>query len=84
MSEETLRLQRTVAQMQAARDVAGYVSEVAAKPGQDTGALATAVQTVSQKPVNEQNGLLQIDADCSVLPDGGVSDDGRRAYSRPV
>jgi plastocyanin len=48
---------------QAARDVAGYVSEVAAKPGQDTGALATAVQTVSQKPVNEQNGVLQIDAD---------------------
>jgi plastocyanin len=47
----------------AAQDVAGYVAEVAAKPGQDTGALAGAVQTVTQKPVSEQNGALQIDAD---------------------
>jgi plastocyanin len=50
-------------QGQAARDVAGYVSTVAARPGQDSGALATAVQTVAQKPVTEQNGKLQIDAD---------------------
>jgi plastocyanin len=48
---------------QAARDVAGYVSEVAAKPGQDTGALGSAVATVNQKPVTAQNGVLQIDAD---------------------
>ncbi|MBV8955923.1 MAG: cytochrome c [Solirubrobacterales bacterium] len=48
---------------QAARDVAGYVSTVAARPGQDSGELATAVQTVAQKPVSEQNGKLQIDAD---------------------
>jgi plastocyanin len=47
----------------AAQDVAGYVAEVAAKPGQDSGALASAVQTVTQKPVSEQNGTLQIDAD---------------------
>jgi mono/diheme cytochrome c family protein len=48
---------------QQAADVAGYVSEVAAKPGQDTGALATAVQAVAQKPVSEQNGTIQINAD---------------------
>jgi plastocyanin len=48
---------------QAAADVAGYVAQVAAKPGQDSGALATAVQTVSQKPVSEKAGALQIDAD---------------------
>jgi plastocyanin len=47
----------------AASDVAGYVAEVAARPGQDTGALAQAVQSVAQKPVSEQNGTLQIDAD---------------------
>ncbi len=48
---------------QAAQDVAAYVGRVAAQPGQDTGALATAVQTVNQKAVTEQNGALQIDAD---------------------
>ena len=46
-----------------AADVAGYVASVAARPGQDTGALASAVQTVSQKPAIAQNGKLQIDAD---------------------
>lgn len=46
-----------------AADVAGYVAAVAAAPGQDTGALATAVQTVTQKPATEVNGVLQIDAD---------------------
>jgi plastocyanin len=48
-----------------AGDVAGYVAAVAAKPGQDTGALATAVASVVQKPVSEQNGALEIDADPS-------------------
>jgi plastocyanin len=48
---------------QRAADVAGYVAAVAARPGQDTGALATAVQTVAQKPVSEKNGTLAIDAD---------------------
>jgi plastocyanin len=48
-----------------AGDVAGYVARVAAVPGQDSGALATAVATVSQKPVTEQNGTLEIDADPS-------------------
>jgi plastocyanin len=50
---------------QAAQDVAAYVGQVAAQPGQDTGALATAVQTATQKPVAEQNGALEIDADPS-------------------
>jgi plastocyanin len=44
-------------------DVAGYVARVAAIPGQDSGALATAVASVNQKPVTEQNGTLEIDAD---------------------
>jgi mono/diheme cytochrome c family protein len=48
---------------QEAQDVAAYVAHVAAIPGQDTGALATAVQTVAQKPAVEKNGTLQIDAD---------------------
>jgi plastocyanin len=47
----------------AAQDVAGYVSQVVAKPGQDTGALATAVPTVNQKPAVEKAGTIQIDAD---------------------
>jgi plastocyanin len=46
-----------------AADVAGYVATVAARPGQDTGALASAVQSVTQKPVSAVNGKLQIDAD---------------------
>jgi plastocyanin len=48
---------------QEAQDVAAYVAHVAAIPGQDTGALATAVQAVAQKPAVEKNGTLQIDAD---------------------
>ena len=46
-----------------AADVAGYVAEVAAAPGQDTGALANAVQTVTQKPVAAVNGVIAMDAD---------------------
>jgi plastocyanin len=48
---------------QNAGDIAGYVAKVAAVSGQDTGALATAVASVTQKSVTEQNGTLQIDAD---------------------
>ena len=48
---------------QAAQDVAGYVAAVAGKPGQDTGALAEAVPTTTQKPAVEQNGTVEIDAD---------------------
>jgi plastocyanin len=48
---------------QAAQDVAAYVGAVAARPGQDTGALANAVATVKQKPAVEKSGVLEIDAD---------------------
>jgi plastocyanin len=48
---------------QDAQDVAAYVARVAAIPGQDSGQLATAVQTVKQKPAVEKGGKLQIDAD---------------------
>jgi uncharacterized cupredoxin-like copper-binding protein len=47
-----------------ARDVAAYVSFAAAKPGKDSGDLATAGQTkTSNKPAVEQNGQLNIPAD---------------------
>jgi len=48
---------------QDSQDVASYVALVAGAPGQDTGALANAVPTVSQHPVTEQGGNLEIDAD---------------------
>jgi plastocyanin len=48
---------------QDAQDVAAYVARVAAVPGQDSGALATAVASVNQKPAIEKAGVLQIDAD---------------------
>jgi len=48
---------------QNAQDVAAYVATVAAVSGEDTGALATAVASVSQKPAVEKNGALEIDAD---------------------
>ncbi len=48
---------------QNAQNVAAYVAHVAAVPGQDSGALATAVASAKQKPVSEKNGALQIDAD---------------------
>jgi plastocyanin len=48
---------------QKAQDVAAYVATVAALPGQDTGALATAVAQVAQKPAVAKNGVVEIDAD---------------------
>ncbi len=47
---------------QDAQDVAAYVGAVAGVPGQDTGALANAVATASQKPAVEKNGVVEIDA----------------------
>src|SRR4051794_8130537 len=47
-----------------AYDVAAYVAQSAAAGGKDTGLLATAVKAPGAgKPVAEQNGNLQIDAD---------------------
>jgi plastocyanin len=48
---------------QDAGDVAGYVAAVAGVPGQDTGALGSAVANVARKPAVEQNGVVEIDAD---------------------
>jgi uncharacterized cupredoxin-like copper-binding protein len=50
---------------QDATDVAAYVEYAAARPGQDAGALASAVQSTTQRPAVESNGKLQIDADPS-------------------
>jgi mono/diheme cytochrome c family protein len=47
-----------------ASDVAAYVASVSAKGGKDAGLLASAVkQGGAGKPIAEQNGTLQIDAD---------------------
>lgn len=48
---------------QDAQDVAAYVGLVAARGGQDSGALATAVAQVNQKPAAEKSGTVEIDAD---------------------
>jgi uncharacterized cupredoxin-like copper-binding protein len=48
---------------QDATNVAAYVGRVAAAPGQDTGALASAVAQVNQKRAVEKSGALEIDAD---------------------
>jgi plastocyanin len=48
---------------QQAQDVAAYVSAVAAVPGQDTGALGSAVAAATQHKAVEKNGVLEIDAD---------------------
>lgn len=50
---------------QNADDVAAYVALVAAKSGQDSGALATAVKGVTKQNATAQNGKLEIDADPS-------------------
>ncbi|HEX4805687.1 MAG TPA: plastocyanin/azurin family copper-binding protein [Conexibacter sp.] len=47
---------------QSATDVASYVAYAVANPGQDSGALASAVPSVSQRTATAQNGTLQIDA----------------------
>jgi plastocyanin len=49
-----------------ARDVAAYVAYAAAKPGEDTGALATAgAAAQSDEPAVAENGVLEIAADPS-------------------
>lgn len=48
---------------QEAQDVAAYVGLVAARAGQDSGALASAVPNVNQKPAVEKSGVVEIDAD---------------------
>lgn len=50
---------------QSATDVASYVAFAVAKPGQDSGALASAVPSVAQRTATAQNGALEIDANPS-------------------
>jgi mono/diheme cytochrome c family protein len=47
---------------QHAADVAAYVASAAAKPGDDTGALASAVRSATQRTATAQGGKLEIDA----------------------
>lgn len=54
---------------QDAVDVAAYVAFAVAKPGDDTGSLASAVRTAGQRSATAQNGRLQIDAN----PDGQLA-----------
>jgi plastocyanin len=55
---------------QKAHDVAAYVAMSVAKPGKDTGLLATAVKAqTSNKPAIAKNGVLTIPAD----PSGGLA-----------
>ncbi len=50
---------------QSATDVASYVAFAVANPGQDSGALASAVPSVSQRTATAQSGALEIDANPS-------------------
>lgn len=70
---------RDIFKGQDAQDVAAYVGLVAARPGQDTGALASAVPNVSQKPAVEKAGKLQINAD----PTGQLKYLASRATATP-
>jgi mono/diheme cytochrome c family protein len=54
---------------QKAVDIAAYVAASAANPGQDTGALASAVRSTSQRAAAAQGGKLEIDAN----PDGQLA-----------
>jgi mono/diheme cytochrome c family protein len=50
---------------QDAHDVAAYVAQVSAKPGKDTGRLATAVKAAGGGTTTEKNGVISIPADPS-------------------
>ena len=63
-----------------AGDVAAYVAQTVAKPGKDTGALASAVATVKRlADAIEKNGTIQIDA----FPDGQLLFVPRAASGKP-
>jgi plastocyanin len=64
----------------AADDVAAYVAYAAARPGQDSGLLASAVQAPGAgKPAVETHGLLEIDAD----PSGQLAYVTNKATAQP-
>jgi plastocyanin len=65
---------------QAATNVAAYVAQVVAKPGKDSGLLATAVQQAGGgPPATEKNGTLSIAAD----PNGQLAFVTNRANGKP-
>jgi mono/diheme cytochrome c family protein len=76
-----------------AGDVAAYVADAAAKPGEDSGALASAVRGVSQRAASAQGGRLEIDADpngqlayqvsSATAPAGALEIDSRNASGTP-
>jgi mono/diheme cytochrome c family protein len=78
---------------QDAADVAAYVAGAAAKPGEDSGALATAVRSVAQRTASAQGGKLEIDANpdgqlayevsSASAPAGALEIDSRNAASTP-
>jgi mono/diheme cytochrome c family protein len=78
---------------QTAADVAAYVAVATANPGQDTGALASAVRAVSQRSATARNGRLEIDADpngqlayqvsAATAASGALEIDSRNASGTP-
>lgn len=78
---------------QSAIDAAAYVAYAAARAGEDQGALAAAVKSVSQKAATAQNGKLEIDADPNgqllylvakaTAPAGAIEIDSKNASSTP-
>ncbi|HEX5146314.1 MAG TPA: c-type cytochrome [Conexibacter sp.] len=78
---------------QDAVDIAAYVADAAAKPGKDTGALATAVRGASQTTATARGGKLQIDANpngqlayevsSATATAGQLTIDSRNAASTP-
>ncbi len=63
-----------------ARDISAYVAQVAAKPGKDTGLLASAVAAPgSGKPAVEKGGKLQLDAN----PTGQLAYTASKATASP-
>jgi plastocyanin len=62
-----------------ARDVAAYVAFAAARPGKDTGFLATAAQPAKGPPAVEKNGTLTIAAD----PTGALAFSTDKATAKP-
>lgn len=78
---------------QDAVDVAAYVGVSAAKSGEDSGSLATAVRAVSQRTATAQGGRLEIDANpdgqlayevaSASAPAGSLEIDSRNASATP-
>lgn len=64
---------------QDAVDIAAYVATSAAKSGEDTGALASAIRSTSQRSAAAQAGKLEIDAN----PDGQLAYEVSSATSGP-